>query len=386
MMRFFFIILALSYTMVIHAEMLWKNGETWSVNTAQKEIVLKYQFSDTTTTLSGKDYSLLSRKIVLKEAETEEEFYNDTLGFFRSDVKDSLVYAIRHDSDDEKEYLLFDLKNKIEYKNPDFWKWDTIGIVGHIFTEILDETPTLAEPTKSSIWTEGSFWRVEYEGKYTIEYSISDNSIPILEKKYNLLIRRYLSHDDISVSFKEDTIALIRSEHEDSLIYAIWVDSYNQEEYLLYDFRKKFEYGDSIFYGVESVGIVSDYITPGSPELKYYYDVIEQGDTLPAWKGLVYQIGHIRGPVALFVDEELDFTHFPDYDKSTPKPTNISHTLFGSKGKPKGEITTFIEIICLNDSAINSEIYNLNGSSGINLNGCTIFIHEGRKYMMLQRR
>ncbi len=367
-------------SMSAQAEALWKGGDSWSVELPRRGVVLEYQFSTATTTISEKDYNLLFRKKTERDCGSEL-IYNDTIGYFRSEAEDSLIYAIPFGNSDSKEYLLFDLKNNIEYKNSDFWATDSIGIFGHIFTEVPQETPIVEEPEPQQpertlpLWTNGTSWVVEYDENLTLEYYLTK-----LHGDQCLLIRNHISNI-YNVVVHQDTLAFIRTECNDSLIYATRSNVPNAKEQLLYDFRKKYEYGDSIFYGVDSIGIIADYITPQSPDLTYYHDVIEPGDTLPAWKGLVYMVGHIRGPLALFGEDDLFLNGSSLADKE------INRLTFSAPGNVKGEIsTTKVEILRIDDSKKDSQTYNLNGSSGINLNGCTIFIHEGRKYMMLQRR
>jgi hypothetical protein len=63
--------------------------------------------------------------------------------------------------------------------------------------------------------------------------------------------------------------------------------------------------------------------------LDYY--MMTNGDMhcLPAWKGIIYQYGYLGGPMDLFLLEAA-----PGKTKK-PKPTNISHVIFSTKGGHK---------------------------------------------------
>lgn len=170
------------------------------------------------------------------------------------------------------------------------------------------------------IWTEGTTWDVEYT---------QDSGLPhTLFTLIEAMDIEGVSYYPLTASTAEgcDTIAYIRSERADSLVYArVIFNGVLLQESLLYDFTKSFEYGDIVRYGTLE-GIFTDYISNESP-ITYLCDVIEEGDCLPMWNGIIYKIGHVEGPLGLFLTE-------PESEGpvgTKPKPTNVSHILFGTR-------------------------------------------------------
>lgn len=170
------------------------------------------------------------------------------------------------------------------------------------------------------IWTEGTTWDIEYT---------QDSGLPhTLFTLMEAIDIEGIAYYPLAASTAEgcDTIAYIRSECGDSLVYArVILNGALLQESLLYDFTKSFEYGDIVRYGTIE-GTVAEYISTESP-ITYLPDVIEEGDCLPIWNGIIYKIGHIGGPLGLFFTEpEPEGT-----GDAKPKPTNVSHILFGTR-------------------------------------------------------
>ena len=149
-------------------------------------------------------------------------------------------------------------------------------------------------------------------------------------------------------------MGFIRSERGDTLVYCRVYDIdepyYLFNDFLLYDFSKSFEYGDTIRFG--HVGFIKEeLIDEEDGTLDYYYNVLEDGDTLPSWNGLVYKLGYLEGPFGLFFSE-LSAKYPPDPDSATgsvvllrhPKPQNVSHTLFSTKTSTMARNTWFYKI------------------------------------------
>ena len=198
------------------------------------------------------------------------------------------------------------------------------------------------------VWTAGSVWEVNCEERYThngqintvshtIVYTLED-AIDIEGVLYFPLTKAGNFYDIT------ETIAYIRSERGDSLVYvrkAIDIGyppkpNSAGDEMLLYDFTKRFDYGDVITYGTED-GPKTTKVDRQYGTLDYYYDVIEEGDCLPAWGSLIYKIGALDGPMGLFLCQTEGGTNpnpeDPDLtDGDKPKSSNVSHTLFKRKG------------------------------------------------------
>jgi len=187
-----------------------------------------------------------------------------------------------------------------------------------------------------SIWEEGSQWDVYYQHDSTGSTEEGDDMV----MTYRLL------HADDGYMALEETVTsrgeivsthvqgLIRNDG-DSFIYvrpALDNGTFG-EECLLYDFSEPFEYGNTVRYGVMGGEVMELFIDWQEDTLDYY--MLNDGDMhcLPAWKGIVYQYGYIGGPMELFLLRVA-----PGKTKK-PKPTNISHVIFSSKG---GRKTTLI--------------------------------------------
>ena len=185
----------------------------------------------------------------------------------------------------------------------------------------------------SSIWEEGSQWEVyEYYqstgidssevAKYIVTYRLlhADDNYMALEKTVTFL-------DEV---VSTEVQGYIRNDH-DRVIYVrpVLEDGSIGDECVLYDFREPYEYGGTVRYGVIGGEVMEDFIDWQQDTLDYY--MLNNGDThcLPAWKGIIYQYGYIGGPMELFLLKAA-----PGKTKR-PKPTNISHVIFSTKGGHK---------------------------------------------------
>jgi len=186
----------------------------------------------------------------------------------------------------------------------------------------------------ASIWEEGSQWDVFY---YT-----EGDSIPTTGMGDEIMITYRLLPADDNYMALEKTVTInavlqsiqvqgyIRNDG-DSLIYVrpVLDDGSIGDECLLYDFREPYEYGRTLRYGVIGGEVKEEFIDWQEDTLDYY--MMTNGDMhcLPAWKGIIYQYGYLGGPMDLFLLEAA-----PGKTKK-PKPTNISHVIFSTKGGHK---------------------------------------------------
>lgn len=244
------------------------------------------------------------------------------------------------------------------------------------------------------VWTAGTVWEVSKEERYTTNgeiHTITHTIAYTLEDAVEIEGAPYfpLSMVDDFYHFT-DIIAYIRAERGDSLVY-VRLALHNSttpnragEEMLLYDFTKRFDYGDVITYGTED-GPETTKVDRQYGTLDYYYDVIEEGDCLPAWGSLIYKIGAIDGPLGLFFSGDvsgLDPDENPeptDGESDKPKSSNVSHTLFKRKGgggcmivpAPDG-----IRVIELPDDS--SACFDLSGRA-LHSAPYSFYIYKGRK-------
>lgn len=179
-----------------------------------------------------------------------------------------------------------------------------------------------------SIWKEGTAWEVYYEP----DPDLADG--PETYVIYRLLkadMENYLALEKTLVEDGQPGMpelqGYIRNDG-DSLIYVrpIMKDGTIGEECLLYDFRCPYEYGQTIQYGVEGGEIKQEYIDWQKGVLEYYLIKGEGERCFPAWQGIVYRYGCLDGPMELFYKRSAP-------GKGTrPRPTNISHVIFSTKG------------------------------------------------------
>lgn len=200
------------------------------------------------------------------------------------------------------------------------------------------------------VWTAGTVWEVNREESYISSGGEIKTFIYTLEEAVDIEGTPYFPLTEFNKALATThTIAYIRSERGDSLVYVrlakgLAVDDHANSfgagnEMLLYDFTKRFEYGDVITYGTE-FGPQTTKVDRQYGTLDYYYDVIEEGDCLPAWGSLVYKIGALDGPLGLFLASYdvggIDPVDPPDptdgEEDDKPKSSNVSHTLFKRKG------------------------------------------------------
>lgn len=224
------------------------------------------------------------------------------------------------------------------------------------------------------VWTEGTQWDVEYNDgtPHTVFELIS--SVEIDGISYFPLIAKQ--------SEQCDTLGFIRSERGDTLVYCrVYYPGMQSlsEDLPLYDFSKSFEYGDTIRYGTLD-GIVFEVIDEEEDCLDYYYNVLEEGDCLPSWKGLVYKVGYLEGPMVLFFNN-IETTNVSN---KRPKPTNVSHTLFSTKKKRQSQFDLSNDIQRIEVRNGSKTFYTLDGTNS-RFNGFHIIIYDGKKYIAPQR-
>lgn len=185
------------------------------------------------------------------------------------------------------------------------------------------------------IWEEGSQWDVYYKYDPTGIQDSTEESVDII-MTYRLLHAEdgYMALEK-TVTYRGEVVSvqvqgLIRNE-DDKRIYVrpVWENGSIGDECLLYDFSEPYEYGGTVRYGVMGGEIREEFIDWQEDTLEYY--MLNNGDShlLPAWKGIIYQYGYIEGPMDLFLLEAAP----GKTDK--PKPTNISHVIFSTKGGHK---------------------------------------------------
>ncbi len=230
------------------------------------------------------------------------------------------------------------------------------------------------------VWTEGTQWEVEYsDGTPRTVFELI-SSVEIDGISYFPLIAKQ--------SEQCDTLGYIRSERGDTLVYCrVYFPGMERlsDDLPLYDFSKSFEYGDIIRYGTLD-GIAFEMIDAEEECLDYYYNVLEEGDCLPSWKGLVYKIGYLEGPMVLFFNNIESTT----VSSKRPKPTNVSHTLFTSKKKRQAQFDLSNDIQRIEVRNGSTIFYTLEGTSRSNhpttirRGNYIIYIYNGKKLLFPQ--
>ena len=214
------------------------------------------------------------------------------------------------------------------------------------------------------IWTEGTTWEIHTE--------YSDLSGETKTEVYTYELGEPVSFNDTLYYTLTETyegvtniVSYLRAEGDDEYVYArhfqseeLGIYTGEQSEILLYDFSKPFEYGDIIQFGAYGGYILYYYIDPkSSDELRYFYDVIEPGDCLPAYNGIIYKIGSVYGPIA-YLFEELENSTI------APNSKNVSHVLFKTKGKPNRCMNT----LCIDVPHVDKLPYTYYRLSGSRIN------------------
>ena len=267
-----------------------------------------------------------------------------------------------------------------------------------ILTILLSLPFSLFPLHAQQVWTAGSCWEVEHtaeSGKGTIVYTLED-AVDLEGIAYFPLTKSSPTSDT------KETIAFIRAERGDTLVFVRYsIGSSIGKEQLLYDFSKSFDYGDVITYGTMD-GPQQMLVDPALGTLDYYYDVLEEGDCLPAWGSLVYKLGCIDGPLTLYLssnvlwggdDDPVDPVD-PDPtegDGDKPKSSNVSHTLFKRKGGGGCVIVPTsdgIRVIEFDEEPsayydLSGRVYHevLEGKGSHNGAPHSFFIHKGRKHL-----
>lgn len=258
-----------------------------------------------------------------------------------------------------------------------------------IFLTLLLGFVLFAKTQAQTVWTEGTYWEIEYYVEPKPDEP-EQSAEPVLHKeRYQLEPAIVINNTNYfpltrTKNGETQTLAYIRSERGDTLVYVLTEASH--PERLLYDFSKSFEPGDCIYLSDELDASYSEPIL--AEEISYYYNVLEPGDCLPCWRTLIYKLGYIEGPLSHYLllesssnDGEPDAT---EGDDDHPKPTNVSHLLFGTKSGSQSSLTPsgIIEIFAIDP----------NSETSLQLDGTrydgrqnSIFIHRGRKYILLRR-
>lgn len=221
------------------------------------------------------------------------------------------------------------------------------------------------------VWTEGTTWEISYteEDRLVLTTYELTSSVEVEGTFYYPLTA---TTDDVC-----NTIAYIRSERGDSLVYArVYDEGKLLSDRLLYDFTKSFEYGDAVRYGTK-YGVIDDYVMEGIDTLYYLYNILDEGDCLPVWNHLIYKLGYVKGPLALYF---LDI----DISGNDPKPktTNVSHILFGTRKGAHAEIdfdpaTGIVRRFTFIDE--DNLIYDLQGRRLYSIPEEGIYIKNGKK-------
>lgn len=233
----------------------------------------------------------------------------------------------------------------------------------------------LALPAQQ-VWTEGTEWVVTFDDGESSAYTLSGyttiDGVPYLQ----------LLNEQTGRPF-----GYVRTERGDTLVYARGVIRENiTEEFLLYDFGT-FQPGTSFSFGCYNYSadeIIRIDCLIESDSITYFHDVITQGDIMPCCYDVMFKVGYIGGPMALFYDTFLlpeDLSEDSEATGPIPRTRNVSHMVFRPKGKmPVVIVPTEIRSISGTRSYCRPTVYSL---QGIPLKSCSgIFIQNGKKYLM----
>ena len=232
------------------------------------------------------------------------------------------------------------------------------------------------------VWKEGTHWDVEcYSSidsfiKYQFAFELSGH-IEIGGVDYLKLI-------DLN---EDQTIAYIRTERGDTVVYARYIRGQDYNEFVLYDFGSFdpgtcFQYstwdGETWENGYPVYSLEPDTIKEEG--LTYYHDVIVDGDTLPCWNQVLFKVGCLDGPMAYVYDPLENSPARPFGEDGKPKRRNVSHTVLRLADRtmefmPDGIITVkinkFTQGVC----------YDLQGRRLTSAPEKGFYILNGKKYI-----
>lgn len=227
------------------------------------------------------------------------------------------------------------------------------------------------------VWTEGTVWDT-YADQHHVVHTLGS---PVIIEGIEYL--PYITEYD---NEEPKTEAYVRSERGDSLVFirSNANGHLSDKECLLYDFTKSFEYGDTIRYGLYSLEggyVMEEIIDEEKNELIYYQDILEEGDALPCWMGLLYKIGYMGGPLTLFMSTQNNSSE----GGTRPNASNLSHMVFSTKGGHKFEyFPSSIELILVDDALNKDNVYYAaNGRKLQEKPVRGIYIHRGKKYIII---
>lgn len=227
------------------------------------------------------------------------------------------------------------------------------------------------------VWREGTQWVTTYEDGSVETYTLKEDTI-IDDTPYLRLV----------VEEKDSLVGYVRSVRGDTVIHARGIIEGNiTEDFLLYDFGT-FEVGTDILYDVYNyeTGTICPFTVTikSDASLTYYNDVIEEGDILPCYADIVFKVGYLGNPMALFYntlfveDSESGNTNNPT-DQGKPNKKNVSHVVLKPKGKGGGYVVMYPATIKNVFSPPNdNRYYDLFGRCVIP-RGRGIFIKNGKK-------
>lgn len=152
------------------------------------------------------------------------------------------------------------------------------------------------------VWREGTEWIICYEDGSMATYKLNGKAT-IEGTEY---LKLFVEEESNNI-----LLAYVRSERGDTVVHirAIFDDKVFEDE-LLYDFGT-FEPGTTIRYGTMGRPVKELMITEET--LIYYHDVIEAGDIVPCFRGILFKVGYFGNPIHLY--------QHPFH----PKTKNISH-------------------------------------------------------------
>lgn len=200
---------------------------------------------------------------------------------------------------------------------------------GEHFITLQDGEQVKTDFESSSIWQAGTEWEVHHYDDEEGEPDGSAYEAYALTEANGVYLALYRTDCIVGEDSMPDPMLLgyVRNVN-DTAIYVRPVNKFGAigPEQLLYDFSQMYEYGNIVRYGVMESDVREMTIDWHTDSLDYYILHGEGQRCLPAWQGIVYRYGYLGGPMELFYNQAA-----PSRTKR-PKPSNISHVIFTTKG------------------------------------------------------
>lgn len=188
-----------------------------------------------------------------------------------------------------------------------------------LFTLISIMLSTLC--AQAQVWMENTSWQVNYEDHSVKTFALKGKTVIEGTEYLNLIVQE-----------NDSLIGYVRSERNDTVVYARGVVGGNTTaECVLYDFS---HFTPDGYLGYSKYNYVHNNITYLDDEemlwrgdVRYYHDVLQQGDSLMVFQDVVDRVGYIGNPMELFYNSTLYIGMYDTGIGNRPMPKAVDHVV-----------------------------------------------------------